>query len=346
MEVLHRHSLASLHTFGLNVTAAQVVTIRSVDELKTLLSSGVTGATPALVMGQGSNLLFCEDYNGTVILNRIMGIEVHETDVAYHLHIGAGENWHQLVCWTVEQEMPGLENLALIPGCTGSAPIQNIGAYGVELQDICEYVDVLERKSGDVVRLTADACRFGYRDSIFKHELKDSHIIVAVGLRLSKDWQPNTSYGPLANLDPATVTARDILAQVCATRQAKLPDPVVLGNAGSFFKNPVVSESTYQKLAAEFPSVPSYPVAGGQFKLAAGWLIDQCGLKGHKIGGAAVHQQQALVIVNLGTASPDDVLRLARYIVDSVNLRFGVTLEHEVRFMASDGETTLDKVMP
>ncbi|MEI8594153.1 UDP-N-acetylmuramate dehydrogenase [Photobacterium sp. Hal280] len=346
MEVLHRHSLASLHTFGLSVSASQVVTIRSVDELKTLLSSDVAGFTSALVIGQGSNLLFCEDYNGTVILNRIMGIEVDETDFAYHLHVGAGENWHQLVCWTVEQGMPGLENLALIPGCAGSAPIQNIGAYGVELQDICEYVDVLERKSGDVVRLTAEACRFGYRDSIFKHELKDSHIIVAVGLRLSKDWQPNTSYGPLANLDPATVTAGEILAQVCATRQTKLPDPAVLGNAGSFFKNPVVSESTYQKLTAEFPSVPCYPTAGGQFKLAAGWLIDQCGLKGHQIGGAAVHQQQALVIVNLGTASPEDVLRLARYIVDTVNARFDVTLEHEVRFMASDGETTLDKVMP
>ncbi|GAB6263837.1 UDP-N-acetylmuramate dehydrogenase [Photobacterium sp. R1] len=346
MEVLHSQSLAQLHTFGIQVSASRIAAVATVDELKAILFNECLDSSPSLIIGQGSNLLFCSDFQGTVILNRIMGVAVTETDYAYHLHVGAGENWHQLVCWTVEQGMPGLENLALIPGCAGSAPIQNIGAYGVELQDICEYVDVMDRRDGEMRRLSADECRFGYRDSVFKHALKETHIIVAVGIRLSKDWQPNISYGPLATLDPETVTAGDILEQVCAVRRAKLPDPAQLGNAGSFFKNPVVSQEMYQQLSAAFPGLPSYPAQQGHYKLAAGWLIDQCDLKGYQIGGAAVHQEQALVIVNTGHATSEDVLRLARHIVDTVAHKFGVRLEHEVRFMAANGETTLDEVMP
>ncbi|MDO6708992.1 UDP-N-acetylmuramate dehydrogenase [Photobacterium sp. 1_MG-2023] len=346
MEVLRSHSLARLHTFGIDVSAERVIPVTSVDEMKALFCNDDISSEPVMVIGQGSNLLFCEHYRGTIILNRILGIDVRETDVAYHLHIGAGENWHQLVCWTVEQGYPGLENLALIPGCVGSAPIQNIGAYGVELQDVCAYVDVLERASGTLTRLTAEACRFGYRDSVFKHELKETHIIVAVGLRLSKDWLPNISYGPLANLNAQTVTPAEILAQVCKVRREKLPDPAELGNAGSFFKNPVVNQDTYERLMDEYPNLPHYPAPDGRYKLAAGWLIDQCQLKGYKVGGAAVHQQQALVIVNTGSATAADVLKLARHIVDTVQARFGVSLEHEVRFMAATGETTLDRELP
>ncbi|KDM89653.1 UDP-N-acetylmuramate dehydrogenase [Photobacterium galatheae] len=346
MEVLHSHSLAQLHTFGIQVQASRMAAVSTADELKLLLSNERLNTPPPLIIGQGSNLLFCSDFQGAVILNRIMGVVVSETDYAYHLHVGAGENWHQLVCWTVEQGMPGLENLALIPGCVGSAPIQNIGAYGVELQDVCEYVEVMDRHLGEVQRLSADDCCFGYRDSIFKHALKDTHIIIAVGIRLSKDWLPKTTYGPLANLNPETVTAKEILAQVCAIRRAKLPDPAQLGNAGSFFKNPIVPQEKYQQLSAVFPGLPSYPAQHGHYKLAAGWLIDQCGLKGYQIGGAAVHKEQALVIVNTGSATSEDVLRLARHIVDTVACKFGVRLEHEVRFMGANGETTLDEVMP
>ncbi|MCP4930426.1 MAG: UDP-N-acetylmuramate dehydrogenase, partial [Candidatus Marinimicrobia bacterium] len=204
------------------------------------------------------NLLFCDDFQGVVILNRIKGIEVVETDEAYHLHVGSGEDWHELVTWTLQNDMPGMENLALIPGCVGSAPIQNIGAYGVELKDLCEYVDILDLRSGEVKRLSADECQFGYRDSIFKHEYKDNITITAVGLYLPKTWHPKLSYGPLADLANDSITAKNIYDRVCQLRQSKLPDPKVCGNAGSFFKNPVISNTLLNKLKEEYPTMPSY----------------------------------------------------------------------------------------
>ena len=194
--------------------------------------------------------------------------------------------------------MPGLENLALIPGCAGSSPIQNIGAYGVELQRVCEYVDCIELETGRKQRLSAAECRFGYRDSIFKHEYQDRYAIVAIGLSLAKTWQPVLSYGDLTRLDPQTVTPQQVFDAVCHMRMTKLPDPKINGNAGSFFKNPIVSAQVAEALLAQFPHAPHYPQANGSVKLAAGWLIDQCELKGQRIGGAAVHRQQALVLIN------------------------------------------------
>lgn len=257
---------------------------------------------------------------------------------SWRLHVGAGENWHHLVQFTLEQGMAGLENLALIPGCAGSSPIQNIGAYGIELKHVCDYVDCIELATGTATRLTAEQCRFGYRDSIFKHEYQDRYVIVAVGLRLSKNWQPVLTYGDLTRLDPATVTARDVFDSVCHMRMTKLPDPKVSGNAGSFFKNPVIGGENARRFLKEWPTAPHYPQADGSVKLAAGWLIDQCQLKGTSVGGAAVHRQQALVLINQRDATSDDVVQLAHYVRQRVGEKFNVWLEPEVRFIGRTGE--------
>lgn len=329
-------SIKQANTFGLDVTAAKLLAIDSVEALVNAWQTAEQHAQPTLILGEGSNVLFVEDFAGVVILNRIKGIAVTETDSHWRLHVGAGENWHALVTYTIENNMPGMENLALIPGCTGSAPIQNIGAYGVEFERFCDYVDVVNLNNGQVTRLTD--LQFGYRDSIFKHHYRDGYAIVAVGLRLAKNWQPVLTYGDLKNCDPKTVTPKMVYDAVCQIRRDKLPDPKQLGNAGSFFKNPVVSASQAQALLRDFPNAPHYPQADGSVKLAAGWLIDQCGLKGFQIGGAAVHQNQALVLVNKGTALACDVVALAAHVNRSVMAKFGVLLEPEVRFMGATGE--------
>ncbi len=345
MKVLQERSLAPFHTFGIEVAADHIVVAESAQDLIAIWQNEQYRALPKLIVGQGSNLLFCEDYAGVVVLNRISGIEVTETANSYQLHVGAGEDWHRMVCTTIENNMPGLENLALIPGCVGSSPIQNIGAYGVELKDVCQYVDVIELETGKPLRLSASDCQFGYRDSIFKHALKNTHAIVAVGLALPKAWHPILGYGSLAQFEPHTVSAKEVFDEVCRIRQAKLPDPAVLGNAGSFFKNPVVDSAKRDILLVKYPNMPSYEMANGTYKLAAGWLIDQCGLKGYQVGGAKVHEQQALVLVNHEHATARNVLELANEIVGTVEKTFNVTLEHEVRFMSACQETKLAEMM-
>ncbi|MDA2242480.1 UDP-N-acetylmuramate dehydrogenase, partial [Bacillus cereus group sp. Bc222] len=209
------HSLKPWNTFGIQRNANQIVRADTAQQLLDAWQSATENNEPVLILGEGSNVLFLDDFAGTVIINRIMGIDVEECADSWRLHVGAGENWHQLVQYTLENGMPGLENLALIPGCAGSSPIQNIGAYGIELKHVCDYVDCVELATGTAQRLTAEQCRFGYRDSIFKHEYQDRYVIVAVGLRLSKTWQPVLTYGDLTRLDPATVTPRDVFDSVC-----------------------------------------------------------------------------------------------------------------------------------
>ena len=344
MTPLPHAELLDYNTFSLPAAAQWLVTLESLTEFAAVRSDPRWNTLPRLVLGGGSNVLFTCDFAGLVLVNRLKGIRVEDEGDHWLLHVAAGENWHELVCHCLQQGMPGLENLALIPGCVGAAPVQNIGAYGVELARFCAYVDTLRWGDGAAERISADDCRFGYRDSIFKHEYQESHLIVAVGLRLPKQWQPVLSYGPLAALgDRATPQA--VFDIVCDTRKAKLPDPAVLGNAGSFFKNPVVATALADRLKADYPSMPLYPAGEGQAKLAAGWLIDQCGLKGYAIGQAAVHQEQALVLVNRGGARAADLLALAAHVRDTVAARFGVTLEHEVRFMGAQGEVFLHEVM-
>lgn len=340
-----QHSLKPWNTFGLEAHASRVSVVENVEDLCRCWQESTLENEPVLLLGEGSNVLFLNDFSGQVIVNRIKGISVEETEDAWSLHVGAGENWHQLVETTLTQNLAGLENLALIPGCVGSAPIQNIGAYGVELEQICDYVDVVCLSDGTRQRLSAAECQFGYRDSVFKHHYRDGYAIVAVGLRLSKRWVPVLSYGDLRNLDPVTVTPLQVFEAVCHMRRSKLPDPKVTGNAGSFFKNPLVSADIAAALKAQYPDIPQYPQNAGEVKLAAGWLIDQCALKGYRHGGAAVHQQQALVLINAGGASGQDIVELAHIVRQRVAERFNVWLEPEVRFIAAQGETDAVEVI-
>ncbi|WP_312692857.1 UDP-N-acetylmuramate dehydrogenase [Kosakonia sp.] len=332
------HSLKPWNTFGIDRHAHHIIRAETPEQLLEAWQNAVQNLQPVLILGEGSNVLFLEDFSGTVIINRIAGIDIREEAEAWYLHVGAGENWHNLVRFTLERGMPGLENLALIPGCAGSSPIQNIGAYGIELQHVCDYVDCVELSSGEHQRLPAKACRFGYRDSIFKHEYQNRYAITAVGLRLSKNWQPVLTYGDLTRLDPATVTPRQVFDAVCHMRISKLPDPKVNGNAGSFFKNPVVTAEQAKTLLAAYPNAPHYPQADGTVKLAAGWLIDQCQLKGTAVGGAAIHHLQALVLINTGQATSQDVIKLAHLVRQRVGIKFDVWLEPEVRFIGRSGE--------
>ncbi len=343
MQIQLGANLKPYHTFGIEQSAAQLVVAESIDDLKALYCSAEWASLPKLIIGKGSNMLFTCHYTGMVVVNRLNGIEHQQNDDYHRLHVAGGEDWPSLVSWCVEQGIGGLENLALIPGCAGSAPIQNIGAYGVEFKDVCDYVDYLCLETGTVKRLTVEECQFGYRDSIFKHQLYQKAVVTAVGLKFAKAWQPIIQYGPLKDLS-SDCTIHDVYQRVCATRMEKLPDPAVMGNAGSFFKNPVISEQAFARLQIEHPDVVAYPAEQG-VKVAAGWLIDQVGLKGHQIGGAKVHPKQALVIVNTGDASAQDVLMLAADIQQRVFNCYGIELEHEVRFIGESEETNLKQWM-
>lgn len=332
------HSLKSLNTFHLDAVARSIVVAKGADEMIAAWQLSQRLQEPVLLVGEGSNLLFLEDFQGTVIVNRIKGIETNESESSWYLHVGAGENWHELVQYALKKGIPGLENLAMIPGCVGSAPIQNIGAYGVELKDVCHYVDLLNLSDGEITRLTAAQCQFGYRDSLFKHHYQKGYAIVAVGLVLSKRWVPVMTYGDLTKLAPDTVTPQQIFDAVCHMRGSKLPDPAKVGNAGSFFKNPIVSDKQAVSIAESYPDAPLYAQPDGSVKLAAGWLIDRCDLKGYSIGGAAVHLQQALVLINKDNATGKDIVALAHEVRQRVGAKFNVWLEPEVRFIGAQGE--------
>lgn len=326
------------NTFGIHVNAQHVLPVHTESELVTLWQQATAKNQPVLMLGSGSNVLILENFAGTVLLNRIRGIQITESADAWHLHIGAGEVWNDLVNFCLDRHIPGLENLALIPGRVGSAPVQNIGAYGVELEQFCKYVDVIQLKTGEKFRLNKTQCKFGFRESIFKHELREHHAIVAVGLCLKKAWQPILNYGDLKHLDPQQVTPRQIYNAVCTIRRSKLPDPAVLGNAGSFFKNPIINSTEADNILQSYLNAPHHPQSDGRIKVAAGWLIEQCGLKGFKLGNAAVCDHHALVLINNGNASGREIAALANHIRQQVANRFAIWLEPEVRFVGKCGE--------
>lgn len=338
MQPISPFPLKSFNTFGLDAQAKMGFVLNNEAELDTLRgSTWWSDSQPRLLIGEGSNILFTADFDGLVIVNHLKGISVQETADAWLLHVAAGENWPALIQWTLQHQMPGMENLALIPGTVGAAPVQNIGAYGVEFCQFCEYVDTWHFADGHRQRYSAAACQFGYRDSLFKHALHDQVIITAVGLRIPKQWQPVVEYGPLKALG-TKATAEQIFMTVCELRQSKLPDPNLLGNAGSFFKNPVVSATQAAALKQLHPAIPCFAAGEGQNKLAAGWLIDKAGLKGFSLGNAGVHRDQALVLVNLGNASAAEILQLAKHVASTVKQQFSVQLEPEVRFIGKSGE--------
>ncbi|WP_105166640.1 UDP-N-acetylmuramate dehydrogenase [Pseudoalteromonas sp. T1lg23B] len=334
------HALQSLHTFALPSQCHQLVTISAWQQLQ-----DIDFSKPFCLLGEGSNTVFVDDFAGTVIRIALQGISIEERDSDWLVEVAAGENWHALVVHLLDQNIAGLENLALIPGTVGAAPVQNIGAYGVELAQFVEYVEGFDIETKQCVRLDNGQCEFGYRDSVFKHARKGRFVITQVGLSLTKQWQPQLSYGPLQVLRDGQPTAQQVCETVINIRQSKLPDPQILANAGSFFKNPIVSNEVVTKLKQRFATMPVYYVDPQQQKLAAGWLIEQLGLKGHQIGDIAVYQQQALVLVNQGNGSAADLIAMIEYIQRHVWHQFQVRLEHEVRLIGQYDEIHIQGVM-
>jgi UDP-N-acetylmuramate dehydrogenase len=328
------YPLLRLNTFGIACKARAFLPVDSVEILRAMLADPALRVLPRLVLGGGSNLLLTGDYPGLVLHLCNKGIErAGESADAVLVRCAAGERWNDLVQWTLSHGLGGLENLSLIPGSVGASPIQNIGAYGAELADGFHSLRAFDLVSGDILELDREACRFAYRDSIFKHELRARAVILSVTFALPKAWQANLRYTELAReLDATGVTQptpRQVSDAVIAIRTRKLPDPELIGNAGSYFKNPVVDIATRDALLASHTGLVSFPQADGTCKLAAGWLIDQCGWKGKSIGPAGVYEKQALVLVNRGGASGQQILALATAIQDDVQQRFGVRLEPE-----------------
>ena len=334
----HDISLRPFNTFGIDARASLYLRVASVAQLQAALADPALARSPRLVLGGGSNLLLTGDFAGLVLHIASTGREVLPGDATHvHVRAQAGENWHAFVEWTLAQGLGGLENLALIPGTVGAAPIQNIGAYGLETKDVFHSLTAFDPHAGTTVTMDRAACRFGYRDSIFKQEAGRHLIITSVTFALPRAWQPNLRYAELANAVAEggfdTPTARQIADTVIAVRRRKLPDPAVIGNAGSFFKNPVVSAERCAGLLERFPTLVHHRQPDGTEKLAAGWLIDQCGWKGRSLGAAGVYPKQALVLVNNGGATGAEVQRLARAIQDDVEARYGVRLEPEPVFV-------------
>ena len=346
-------SLQPYNTFGIMARADTLVRVRSSADLAALRADAELGAAPVFVLGGGSNVVLTGDVAPLVLKIEIKGRRlVQETERAWIVEVGAGEPWHDTVAWTLAQGWPGLENLALIPGTVGAAPVQNIGAYGVELQDRFDSLDAVDLLTGQSFSLDAAQCAFGYRDSVFKHApsypgagdvlprgmgLAGRAVITQVRFRLPKPWRPELAYVELARRAGeegiSQPSAQQIFDWVCAIRRAKLPDPAVIGNAGSFFKNPTVTPEQCADIIARDPKIVHYPLDDGRIKLAAGWLIDACGWKGKTVGQAAVYDKQALVLVNRGrgqnSVTGGEVMTLARAIQTSVYERFGIRLEPE-----------------
>ena len=335
------HSLKNFNTFGLDHYCSSLHEAQSKAELIEYCTYQYRNQETMLVIGGGSNILLTEDFEGTVIQVATKGVKIQQDSEYYYLEVQAGENWHTLVCYCLDQGIDGLENLALIPGTVGAAPIQNIGAYGLEFKSVCNWVEYVDLASGKLIRLSAENCEYGYRQSIFKGVLRGHSVITCVGIKLAKQWIPCLSYEPLASFAPETVTPRQIFDYVCEMRVSKLPDPEVLGNAGSFFKNPVIPRRLFMDLQRRYPEIVGYQQDNGLVKVAAGWLIDQAGLKGFAHGKAAVHEQQALVLVNRGGARGEDIVELARVIIDQIEQLFGLTLEVEIRIIGAHGEKNL-----
>lgn len=322
----------------MNTEARFFASFSDEEQLRELLTDPVFSDTPKLILGGGSNILFTKNVEGMVLKNELKGISLlHEDADFYYVCAAAGEVWHELVMHCVQNNYAGLENLSLIPGNVGASPMQNIGAYGVEIKDCFHELQAVHIKEKYTRTFNREECKFGYRESVFKHELKDQYVITSVTYRLTKKPVYKISYGAiekeLEHMGVKELSIRAISEAVCAIRSSKLPDPKVTGNAGSFFKNPEVNAVHYENLKTTFPDLVAYPLENGNVKLAAGWLIEKCGWKGKRLGDAGVHALQALVLVNYGNATGKEIYQLSQQILESVSNTFGVTLEREVNIL-------------
>lgn len=330
-------SLLPYNTFRIDVQSRYFTEIQTLTEIQELRETPEFQQNEKLILGGGSNILFTKNFDGLVIKNSLKGIELlYEDADFYYVKSGAGEVWNDLVLWCIQHDYAGLENLSLIPGQVGASPMQNIGAYGVEIKDVCEKVEAVHLQTGETLQFCNADCQFGYRESIFKHELKNQCLITAVTYKLRKTPQFHIDYGDikntLAEMMVSELSIKAVSDAVIKIRSSKLPDPAVLGNAGSFFKNPVISHEKTSELLAKNPVMPNYPQADG-VKIPAGWLIEQCGWKGKVVGNTGSHKSQALVLVNYGNATGKEIYNLAMEIQHSVQEKFGITISPEVNLV-------------
>ena len=335
--ILNNYSLKNHNTFGIAAKAKYFASFSSEDELIGLLKNNICKTEPLFILGGGSNILLTQDFDGLVLANNIKGIEIITEDAeSASITAGAGEIWHDFVLWSIQQNLSGIENLALIPGLVGASPMQNIGAYGVEVKDVITKVNYIEIESGNKKSFTNSECNFDYRNSIFKDELKGKVVITQVVCKLSKTPLNNTKYGAITdelkrlNKEPSP---ESIAQAVINIRSRKLPDPKVLGNSGSFFKNPIIETIQFEKLKKDFSEMVGYRISETQTKIAAGWLIDNAGLKGYRKADAGVHKNQALVLVNYGNASGRKIINLAKEIQEVVKEKYGIQIEPEVNIL-------------
>lgn len=322
-------------TFGVSANASHFATFSSEDEARNLTQSNTE---ELLILGGGSNLLFTKGFQGLVLKNEIKGISLAEkNDTSVVVKVGAGEVWHDFILYTIEHGYYGIENMSLIPGSVGASPMQNIGAYGVEIKDVFEKLEALEIATGEIHSFSLEECAFGYRESVFKRALKNKYIITQVYFRLSLNEKISTHYGAieseLAGKGITSPTSRDVSNAVIAIRSSKLPNPKELGNAGSFFKNPVVPKEVLEQIKINYPTAPSYPIDVTSVKVPAGWLIETAGWKGKQVGACGVHKNQALVLVNYGGATGKEIYALSTAIIEDVSEKFGITLEREVNII-------------
>ena len=338
MQIQKDFSLRHLNTFGLESSAAFFAEIDSVHELTQILTDPVWKQTPKFILGGGSNVLFTQNINALVIRPAILGIEKIKEDAdRITLKVGAGEGWHSFVMYCVTNGYGGVENLSLIPGTVGAAPMQNIGAYGVEIKDVVEAVEAVRIANGTKRIFSKEECAFGYRESIFKKELKGQYIVTGVTFVLNKKPALNVGYGDvqktLVEMHVTDPTIKDVSEAIISIRRSKLPDPAQIGNAGSFFKNPEIPSEKFKVLKDAFPAIPGYTMSDSLIKVPAGWLIEQAGWKGFRDGAIGVHEKQALVLVNYGGGNGNDIRALAAKIQDSVESKYGIRLTPEVNFI-------------
>ena len=337
MEILNHFSLKNYNTFGIEAKAKQFVGVHSVADLITVLIENK--AKNKFILGGGSNMLLTQDIDALVIHIDLKGKKiVEENDDFVWVESQAGENWHEFVLWTINQNFGGLENMSLIPGNVGTTPVQNIGAYGTEIKDTFVSCSAIKIDTLEMKTFSKKACHFGYRESVFKNEVKDQYIITSVVFKLSKrNHKINISYGDIASEleknNIATPTLKDVSNAVITIRQSKLPDPKVLGNSGSFFKNPIVLKSDFEKIHQKFPEMKFYEISETEVKVPAGWLIEQAGFKGKRYGDAGIHKNQALVLVNYGSATGQEILNVSKEVQDTIFNTFGIHIEAEVNII-------------
>ena len=338
MNIIENYPLLKLNTFGVDVKAKYFTSINTINELIELTKTNVFKNLALLILGGGSNILFTKDFDGLVILNNIKGKEIiDQNQQSIFLKIGAGENWHELVMYCVDNGWGGIENLSLIPGNTGTAPMQNIGAYGVEIKETFIELEALEISSGKIVKFNNSDCEFGYRESVFKNKMKNQYIILNTTLELKKNPVLNINYGDVkAILESQNIknpAIKEVSNAIISIRQSKLPDPKKIGNSGSFFKNPIVSLNQLELIKKKYPNVVNYEINENEFKIAAGWLIERAGWKGKKFNNYGIHEKQALVLVNYGLANGMEIFELSEKIILDIKDKFGITLEREVNII-------------